>query len=316
VSLAATMVAATLVAAVAIGLLLGLLGGGGSILTVPVLVYLAGQQAPAAIASSLFVVAVTSAAALIPHARAGRVRWRIGLIFGTAGPVGAYAGGRLAAHLPETLLLAGFGLLMAAAAVTMIRSCRRPPRPTPGTQRLPVLLLLAAGAGMITGMVGAGGGFIIVPILVLLGGLSMAGAVGTSLLVITLQAGAGLAGHLPHATIDWPLTLAVTALAIAGSLAGSRLAGRIPAQLLRTGFGWFLVAMAALVLIGQMPAGITDAFTTTAAGQVPLVAACVAVALAAARHVYACRTRLARSESAVVPGSPEGLVGGARRKGS
>lgn len=282
-------VAATLVAAVAIGLLLGLLGGGGSILSLPVLVYVAGQQPSQAIAASLFIVAVTSAVALVPHARAGRVRWRVGLAFGAAGLVGAYSGGRLAGYLPAALLLAGFGLLMAAAAVTMIRSCRRPLRDASGTGRLPVLLALGTGVGLITGMVGAGGGFVIVPVLVLLAGLSMPTAVGTSLLVITLQTGAGLIGHLDHARVDWPLTLAVTAVAIAGSLAGVRLADRIPARVLRTGFGWFLTAMASLVLVEQAPAAVRHALAGTVAGQILLAAGSGALALTAARHVRRCR---------------------------
>lgn len=280
--------AATLVAAVAIGLLLGLLGGGGSILTVPVLIYLAGQDPPSAIAASLFVVAVTSAVALIPHARAGRVQWRTGLLFGIAGLAGAYAGGRLAEYVPATVLLAGFGLLMAAAAIIMIRSCRRPLSATSRTGRMPVLIALGVTVGLITGMVGAGGGFVIIPVLVLLAGLPMATAVGTSLLVITLQAGAGLAGHLQHAAIDWPITLTVTALAIAGSLAGARLAGRIPAQLLRTGFGWFLTAMATLVLLQQAPPGVRHALAATGGGRITLTIGCAALALAAARHVHAC----------------------------
>jgi len=281
--------AATLAAAVVIGLLLGLLGGGGSILTVPVLVYLAGQDPDAAIPASLFVVAVTSAVALIPHARAQRVQWRIGLAVGIAGLVGAYAGGRLAAHLPATVLLAGFGLLMAAAAAIMIRSCRRPLRVAPHTGRLPVLLALGIGVGLVTGLVGAGGGFVIVPVLVLLAGLPMTAAVGTSLLVITLQAAAGLAGHLQHTTIDWTLAVAVTGLAVVGALAGARLATRIPAQLLRTGFGWFLVAMAALVLLEQAPTAARQAIAGTAGGRLALGAGCALLVLAAARHVHTCR---------------------------
>jgi uncharacterized membrane protein YfcA len=281
--------AATLAAAVVMGLLLGLLGGGGSILAVPVLVYLAGQQPQAAIAASLFVVAVTSAVALVPHARAGRVQWRTGLTFGTAGLAGAYAGGRLAAYFPASLLLAGLGLLTAVAAIIMIRSCRRPLRTVPRTGHLPVLLGLGVAVGLITGMVGAGGGFVIVPVLVLLAGLSMTTAVGTSLLIITLQAGAGLAGHLQHAAIDWPLTLVVTALAIGGSLAGVRLAGRTPARLLRTGFGWFLTAMATLVLVEEAPAGVRHALAGTAGGRILLIAGCTTLALAGARHMRGCR---------------------------
>jgi uncharacterized membrane protein YfcA len=280
--------AATVAAAVAIGLLLGLLGGGGSILTVPVLVYLAGRQPQQAIAASLFVVAVTSAVALIPHARAGRMQWRTGLVFGTAGLAGAYTGGRLAAYLPAAVLLVGFGLLMGAAAIIMIRSCRRPLRAAPHSGNLSLLLGLGATVGLITGMVGAGGGFVIVPALVLLAGLDMATAVGTSLLVIALQASAGLAGHLQHTAIDWPSTLTITVLAIGGSLAGARLAGRLPPPLLRTGFGWFLATIAFFLLLQQAPTWLRHTLTYTAGGQIMLGIGCATLAIAAARHVHAC----------------------------
>ncbi len=298
--------AATLAAAVVIGLFLGLLGGGGSILTLPVLIYLAGQQPQPAIAASLFVVAVTSGVALIPPARAGRVQWRTGLVFGSAGLAGAYGGGRLAAYLPATVLLAGFGLLIVAAATVMIRSCRRPLGGAARAGRLPVLLGLGATVGLITGMVGAGGGFVIVPVLVLLAGLTMTTAVGTSLLIITLQAGAGLVGHVQHTHINWPLTLAVTALAIAGSLVGTRVADRIPPRLLRTSFGWFLTAMATLVLLEQAPTGLRHAVADTTAGRVLLGAGSAALALAAARHLRGCRTRAAqtRPEEARLAAAP------------
>jgi uncharacterized membrane protein YfcA len=118
----------------------------------------------------------------------------------------------------------------------------------------------------------------------------MTPAVGTSLLVITLHAGAGLLGHLHHAHIDWPLTLTITALAITGSLLGVRLADRIPAQLLRTSFGWFLIAMAILVLVEQAPATVRHAITATTPGQVLLLAGSAALAMAAVRHVHSCRT--------------------------
>jgi len=117
-----------------------------------------------------------------------------------------------------------------------------------------VVLLLAQGAavGLLTGLVGAGGGFLIVPALVVLGGLSMQAAVGTSLLVIALHAGAGLLGHLPEAGMDWPLAFAIAALAVAGSLAGARLCARVDPVVLRRGFGWFVIAIGASVLTGQL----------------------------------------------------------------
>ena len=242
------MTAIVLGLAVLIGVSLGLLGGGGSILTVPILSYVAGMSTKAAIASSLFVVAVTSGVAAISHARAGRVQWRTGLVFGASGMVGAYGGGLLAAYIPGRVLMIVFGLMMVATAVAMLRKPRETSSVT--TRQLPVLKVVVEGVvvGVVTGLVGAGGGFLVVPALVLLGGLSMQTAVGTSLLVIAMKSFAGLAGHLQHVDIDWPITLAVTAAAVAGSFAGAPLAARIPPNTLRRGFGVFIIVMAAVVL--------------------------------------------------------------------
>lgn len=241
-----------LAAAVVIGLSLGLLGGGGSILTVPVLVYVAGVRPSAAIAMSLFVVGATAAVALIPHARAGRVRWRIGLPFGAAGMAGAYAGGRIAAHLPDGLLIAGFAVVMIVAATAMLRRRTRPAPAVVPQHSLVRILAEGAAVGLLTGLMGAGGGFLIVPALIVLAGLSMQAAVGTSLLIITLNSTAGLAGHLTTATIDWPLTVALAALAITGSLIGARLCPRVNPEHLRRAFGWLAIAVGAGVLAGQL----------------------------------------------------------------
>jgi uncharacterized protein len=237
--------------AVLIGISLGLLGGGGSILTVPILAYVAGMDAKEAIAASLFVVAVTSAAGVLSHARAGRVKWRTGILFGAAGMGGAFAGGRLAAFIPGNILMIAFGLMMAATAIAMLRG---------GTQRkpfggeLPVGKVIVEGVvvGLVTGIVGAGGGFLVVPALVLLGGLSMETAVGTSLVVISMKSFAGLAGHLGHVDLDWKLTLGVTAAAVVGSVIGGSLAGRIPPTVLRRGFGIFIIVMAVLVIAKEL----------------------------------------------------------------
>lgn len=236
---------------VLIGISLGLLGGGGSILTVPILTYVGGMSAKAAIASSLLVVGVTSAAGAVAHARAGRVRWRTGLIFGAAGMVGAYGGGHLAAFIPGRVLMVMFGLMMAATAVAMLR---KPRQVRPHTGEMPVGKVIGEGivVGVVTGIVGAGGGFLVVPALVLLGGLSMPTAVGTSLLVISMKSFAGFAGHLEHVAIDWPVTLGVTAAAVLGSLIGGNLVGRIPPAALRRGFGVFIIAMSALVLVKEL----------------------------------------------------------------
>ncbi|MFJ2932542.1 sulfite exporter TauE/SafE family protein [Streptomyces sp. NPDC087219] len=258
-------------ASLLIGVSLGVLGGGGSILTVPILVYLAGQDTKEAIAGSLFVVGATSLAALVPHARARRVRWRTGLLFGAFSMAGAYGGGRLAEYVPGTVLLGGFALMMLATAVAMLRGPRHgrePNRPEPDRpertrteqarpeQGGPALAGLAAkglAVGAVTGLVGSGGGFLVVPALAILGGLPMGFAVGTSLLVIAMNSFAGLAGHLTGAAIDWGLVLTVTAAAVIGGTAGARLAGRVPQDTLRSAFGWFVVVMGVLVLARQLP---------------------------------------------------------------
>jgi uncharacterized membrane protein YfcA len=247
------MIALTIALAVLIGVALGLLGGGGSILAVPLLVYVAGLDPKEAIATSLLVVGTTSAVALLPHARAGRVRWRTGLLFGVAGMAGAYAGGRLAAFLPGELLLGAFALMMVATAVAMIRGRRTPTGDGQRRHPVPRIVLDGLVVGLVTGLVGAGGGFLIVPALVLLAGLPMPVAVGTSLLVIAMKSAAGLAGYLTSVQIDWPLALAVTAAAVVGSLVGSRLTGLVPPDTLRKAFGWFVVAMGLLILLQQVP---------------------------------------------------------------
>ena len=247
------MVTIAVALAVLVGVALGLLGGGGSILAVPLLVYVAGLEPKEAIATSLLVVAVTSAVGVLPHARAGRVRWRTGLIFGASGMAGAYAGGRLGEYVPASVLLAGFAVMMLATAAAMIRGR---PRAAPGPGReIPLVHVVVEGVvvGAVTGLVGAGGGFLVVPALALLGGLPMPTAVGTSLVVIAMKSFAGLAGYLATVEIDWGLALVFTAAAVAGSLAGARLSGAVPQELLRKGFGWFVVVMGVLVLAQQVP---------------------------------------------------------------
>jgi uncharacterized protein len=245
---------ATLLLSVVIGLSLGLLGGGGSILTVPILTYVAGLDPKEAIAASLFVVGATSAVSAITHARNGRVKWRTGLIFGTAGMAGAFGGGLLGGHIPGTILMIAFALMMVATSIAMIRGRKNKTAATHNSE-LPVLKVILEGlvVGLVTGLVGAGGGFLVVPALALLGGLAMPVAVGTSLVVIALKSFAGLGGYLTTVSLDWGLVAAVTAAAIAGSVAGSRLAGRIPEAVLRKGFGIFVLAMGVFVLVQELP---------------------------------------------------------------
>jgi uncharacterized membrane protein YfcA len=240
-----------------IGLSLGVLGGGGSILTVPILVYVAGFGPKEAIAASLFVVGVTSAVSVVSHAHRGRVRWRTGLLFGAAGMAGAFAGGLLGGHIPGRILLIAFAVMMVATSIAMLRGRKKKDDggAAPVKHELPLGRVLLDGAvvGLITGLVGAGGGFLVVPALALLGGLPMAAAVGTSLVVIAMKSFAGLAGYLTSVQLDWGLVLAVTAAAIGGTLIGSRIAGRIPEDALRKAFGWFVLAMGTFVLTQQAP---------------------------------------------------------------
>ncbi|HLV72511.1 MAG TPA: sulfite exporter TauE/SafE family protein [Vulgatibacteraceae bacterium] len=282
--------ALTLAAALAVGVSLGLLGGGGSILTVPILVYLAGVEARQAIAMSLFVVGTTALASLLPHARAGRVRWRTGLLFGAAGMAGAYAGGRVAAHLPAAVLLAAFAVMMAVTALAMLRGRPAPAGDGPADRPVPRILAEGLAVGAVTGMVGAGGGFLVVPALVLLGGLSMPAAVGTSLMVIAMKSFAGLAGYLHGVDLDWTLTIAVTGAAVLGAQAGSHLAGRVDPERLRRAFGWFVLGMSAIVLAEQAPAAAHHALLGTVPGRTALAALAVATAA-----LLICRARRRRA---------------------
>ncbi|WP_369142182.1 sulfite exporter TauE/SafE family protein [Streptomyces sp. R44] len=280
------MTALVVAASLLVGVSLGALGGGGSILTVPILVYLAGLDAKEAIATSLFVVGVTSLAALVPHARAGRVRWRTGLLFGGFSMAGAYGGGRLAEHLPSTALLVAFALMMLATAVAMLRKPRRDPEKARGPLPLKRIAVDGLAVGAVTGLVGSGGGFLVVPALALLAGLPMGVAVGTSLLVIAMNSFAGLAGHLSGVGIEWGLALTVTAAAVVGSLVGGRLAGRIPQDALRTAFGWLVIVMGVLVLARQLD---------TAVWAHPVTWAVLGTSLAVAVAVRVRRTSTARS---------------------
>lgn len=265
------MIALTVVLAVLVGISLGLLGGGGSILTVPLLAYVAGMEAKQAIATSLLVVGATSAVAAISHARAGRVQWRTGLIFGVAGMAGAYGGGLLARFIPGSLLLIGFAVMMIATAIAMLRG-RQDVKNAPAAahHRIPVPKVIAEGlvVGLVTGLVGAGGGFLVVPALALLGGLPMPIAVGTSLVVIAMKSFAGFAGYLSSVTIDWRLASMVTVAAVVGALAGARLTALVNPDSLRKAFGWFVLAMSSVIVAEEahIVAGIAMAVLTVVAG--------------------------------------------------
>jgi hypothetical protein len=218
---------------------------------------------------------------------------------------GAYTGGRLAAYIPAGFLLTAFALMMLATAAAMIRGrSRTAGEPVP--HELPVLRVVVDGVavGLVTGLVGAGGGFLVVPALALLGGLPMPVAVGTSLVVIAMKSFAGFAGYLSGVPINWGLAGAVTLAAVAGSLLGARLTGRIPADVLRKAFGWFVVVMGVFVLAQQSPAEIRGT---------PWFWAALAVLAAGAASIAGVHRRSSRGSSSPVQG-PMPLVAVAVRR--
>lgn len=237
--------------AITIGVSLGFFGGGGSILTVPLLVYVFGLDPKQAIASSLLVVGAASAFAAAQHARAGNVDVRAGLAFGAAGMAGAYAGGRASAWVDGALLLVLFASMMMLTAFAMWRGRRAPAGAGEHHPRLARLAAQGLGVGLFTGLVGAGGGFLIVPALVLWAGLPMPAAVGTSLFVIVLNSVAGFAGYAGHVDVDAALVGAIAAAAIGGSFLGARLARRVDPNSLRRAFAGFVLAMAAVILVRE-----------------------------------------------------------------
>ncbi len=233
--------------ALVIGITLGLLGGGGSILTVPVLTYILDVEAKEAIATSLLVVGATAAFAAWSHAKAGNVRWKVAMVFAGAGTVGAFLGGRVAAYFSGTVLLVLFAAMMVVTAVFMFKGRGEMES---GGQEPKLALILAEGlaVGLFTGLVGAGGGFLVVPALVLLGGLSMKEAVGSSLVVIAIKSIGGFVGYASHVSIDWTLALVFIVAAIIGAQVGTRLSHRVPAAMLRRGFAGFVLLMGVFML--------------------------------------------------------------------
>ncbi|MFI9318671.1 sulfite exporter TauE/SafE family protein [Kitasatospora aureofaciens] len=238
-----------LAAGAVVGLALGGLGGGGSMLAVPALVYLLDFSPARATTASLVIVAVTSLTGLLAHARAGRVRWRTGVLFAAAGLPAAAAAGALSTHLPGTLLTGTFALLTALAAWRMLmppkkgqqkRSASGPARST----------ATGAGLGAVTGLLGVGGGFLAVPALVSVLAFTMAEAVGTSLLVITTNSLAALLPRLGAAgAVDWAMAAPFTGAAILGAWDGKRLADKLSGRTLQRAFAVALLGVAALMLI-------------------------------------------------------------------
>lgn len=228
-----------------IGLLLGVLGGGGSILTVPALVYGAGLEPKQAIATSLAVVGVTSAVGALRQWRLGTVRPERALGFAVATMVGAFGGGKLSAFVRGDVQLVVLAVVMLGSAVSMLRP---PPATTGAPPRPGVLIAAGLGVGALTGIVGIGGGFLIVPALATLAAFSMAEAVGTSLVVIALNSATAFAAVATTARVPWGTAATVTAAAIAGVLTGSAIGRRLSGAQIRRGFAIFLLVLAAFIL--------------------------------------------------------------------
>jgi len=238
--------------ALVIGLSLGMLGGGGSIVTVPVFVYVIGFEPKDAIAMSLPVVGTTSLVGALRHWRAGNLDWRAVAVFGPLVMLGALGGARLAALVSGAVQLTILGVVMVAAGVLMLGD-RAPARDdasisSGGARRYVILAASGLGVGVLTGLVGIGGGFLIVPALVLVARVPIKRAVGTSLLVITLSTVSALIGYRGEAAVAWRVVALFTALAVIGALVGTEAARHVPASGLRRAFGVVVLAIAGLIL--------------------------------------------------------------------
>lgn len=243
------------IGAVFIGLLLGLLGSGGSILTVPILIYFVGEPTKLAIAESLVIVGSIAAVGLLPHLRNGNLSWPHVLLFGLPGMLGSYAGAYVSQWIPTVWQMGIFALVLLIAANFMLQ----PPKAQPSPPRAPYRLGLdGLLVGILSGIVGVGGGFLIVPALILVAGLPVNKAIGTSMAIIALNASSGFFKyrHLldqQGLVIHWHLVGLFAVLGIAGSLIGSQAAGHIPQITLKRGFAGFLILMGGFVFYQNLP---------------------------------------------------------------
>lgn len=262
------MIIAGYLATILVGLSLGLMGSGGSILIMPILVYLFGIPPLLATSYSLFIVGATSLVGAYKNYVKGFVNIRTSLIFGISSVTTVFVTRKFlipaipndiaaigSLHITKALLtMVLFAGLMLLSASSMIRS-RKAATDEDGPakkENYPSLLLYGVGVGLVTGVLGAGGGFMLIPTLVLLVGMPMKKAIGTSLFIISLNALLGFTGDIGHFTFDWPLLFQLTAIAVAGIFAGSELAKKIPGAKLKTGFGWFVLVMGIYIIIKEL----------------------------------------------------------------
>lgn len=256
-------------AAALIGISLGLIGGGGSILTVPVLVYLFGVQPLLATSYSLFVVGSTSLVGAFNNYKKGWVSLKTAFLFGLASIVTVFITRKfIIPRIPANIITIGgftvtqsiltmvlFAILMVVASVAMISSGMKKEKTNVIAERklnLPKLLVYGVLIGIVTGILGAGGGFLLIPTLVLLVGLPMKEAVGTSLLIIALNSLIGFTGDIGHFKMDWLFLLKITAIAIAGIFMGGQLGKKIHGEKLKKGFGWFVLVMGIYIILKEV----------------------------------------------------------------
>lgn len=251
-----------ILAGAATGVVLGLFGSGGSIIALPALMYLLHVEAKSAIAMSLGIVAVTATITAVDHWRHNNVDVRVASVFGLFGIVGTFAGAKLGVMTPVVAQLMLFAFVMYAAAWKMLKPAfipqlavagDLPPPERPTEVRMGQIAAHGIGVGVLTGVVGVGGGFLIVPALTLLSGLRMKLAIGTSLAIVAAKSYAGFLGYLGAVPVDWAVMGPFTAVTIAGSFAGTRLAHRFSQEALKRSFGGFLVVVATYILVKNVP---------------------------------------------------------------
>lgn len=236
-----------------IGLSLGLLGGGGSLLTVPALVYLVGQTPQAAMTTSLAIVGTNSLMGALMHRAQGTLDWKVALSFGGAGMIASYLAVSISSQWSPEILLIAFALLMLTIGIMLF--FRRNHETEMIYSAKPIWLVLASGAGvgLLTGVFGVGGGFLIVPALVMLVGLPIQIAVGTSLVVIAMNSIAGFLGHMGSGSFDLILTLIFASAGLAGTFAGTKLSSRISSSKLQKAFAGFVIVLALFLLYDNLP---------------------------------------------------------------
>ncbi len=247
------------IGALFIGITLGLLGSGGSILTVPVLTYLVGQETKVAIAGSLMIVGIISVFAAVPYARQNLVKWRTVVVFGVPGMMGAVAGAWTAHFVSDSIQMLIFSALLLVASYLMFKPVKLPGFDSEGSERaMSKIALDGFLVGAVTGLVGVGGGFLIIPALVLLGGLSMRLAVGTSLVIIAIKSFAGFIGYLSvleslNLAVDWQIIGMFSAIGIIGGWLGHKLSNKVNQEQLKQGFAIFLILMGVFILYKNLP---------------------------------------------------------------